>query len=124
MNLRKMVENVLKNNPETRNSDKKLFIEIVKTFYGELIGEYDSILLNDLFQLPNYDTVSRWRRKFQEDGHFMPTDASVIKVRNENKKTIRKELGYDTGKDRAIFDNQQLHHINSISQSYPQDRLI
>lgn len=119
--LQKQVEYVLEAYPETRNSDKVLFMRIVTSFYDQFVGEFESILLTDLFKLPNYDTISRIRRKFQEAGKYQAT-GEVKEKRQKNTKKMRRDLGYDGGRERAIFDNEQLKHI--ASESYQQGRIL
>lgn len=78
--IKVQVEEVLERNPKARNSDKELAILVWKTFYPNLVQVRDGgsmIFLADLYELPSYDTISRWRRKFQEENRFPPTDEKI-----------------------------------------------
>lgn len=91
--VKKMVESVLRSCPESRNSDKTLFIELLKTYYQEkVVGNV--VRLDELYELPNYDGVSRWRRKFQEGGEYPPTSWEVAKGRGWEEVDWKKALGY------------------------------
>lgn len=67
-----MVENILRNVPESRNSDITLMIEIWKRYYPQRIkkgasGE-EGVWLRDLYDLPREDGVKRIRASFNHEG--------------------------------------------------------
>jgi len=81
----------LKEYPHTRDSDVELFFMILRDYYREIPKEYRSDneeqFLSDLYLLlkfaPDKGTVSRVRRKIQnDDGMFLPTP-KVSKFRED-----------------------------------------
>lgn len=63
--LEAKVEYLLEKYPQTRESDKILLLNLYVLFYGtDILKPFADILLDK--ELPNYDTVSRARRKVQE----------------------------------------------------------
>lgn len=95
---RDMVENVLRNLPETRNSDITLLIEIWKRYYPQRIkkgasGE-EGVWLRDLYDLPREDGVKRLRATFNHEGKYYPTDWKVAKGRGIEEDKWRMEMGY------------------------------
>lgn len=115
MTIKDKVGMVLQMYPETRNSDKKLFIQYVITYHDNLVGEYDSIQLKDLFYIPSYDLISRLRRSFQEKDIYLPTDPEVMRNRNKMKSDIMAELGY-RNKPQAINDNEIISKLNRVDK--------
>ena len=92
--LKQKVETILREQPETRNSDIALTIAIWKRYYGV----EDSITLNRLYDLPREDNVKRIRAVFQNDNnHFLPTSEEVRKKRGIEESKWREYLGYDDG---------------------------
>lgn len=68
-----LVKTILTENPDTRNNDKLLYVEITK-YYSEKFDfdicgyPFASVLLNlDSWGLPPIETVGRCRRKLQHD---------------------------------------------------------
>jgi len=94
------VEAILKEIPETRNSDITLMIEIWKRYYGKtvfvggMMNDY-FIYLKDLYELPREDHVSRIRRKFCEEGFLWayPTSREVAKQRAINEMEWWEKVG-------------------------------
>ena len=96
--LRDQVEAVLKELPETRNSDITLTIEIWKRYFPQRIktgksGE-QGIWLKDLYDLPREDNVKRVRASFNAQGKYYPTDWKVAKGRGIEENQWRIALGY------------------------------
>jgi len=73
---KKIVEYVLRQMPSTRNNDKQLIREVI--IY---------CLDNDI-KVPAYETITRSRRKFNEDGLFLPDD-NIAKGRREKEVFFR-----------------------------------
>ena len=101
--LNEIVDEVLRNVPETRNSDIRLMIEIWKRYYptqvrtsgsGFFAQEY--VLLKDLYDLPREDNIKRIRALLNAEGKYYPTDWAVAKARGIKEDVWRKELGYKT----------------------------
>lgn len=80
MDLRDMVEKVLQDVPETRNSDITLMIEVWKRFYSHKLQGM-AVALQDLYELPREDNIKRLRAKFNEYGKYLPTSWEVAQQR-------------------------------------------
>lgn len=93
-----MVETILRNVPESRNSDITLLIEIWRRFYPQRVkrgasGE-EGVWLKDLYDLPREDGVKRIRASFNHEGKYFPTDWKVAKGRGIEEDRWRVEMGY------------------------------
>lgn len=104
--ISKMVERVLKDVPESRNSDITLTEEIWKRYFKSRLKlrNEDQLLyvsLKDIHELPREDHVKRIRAKFNEKKMYMPTDPEVIKRRRHAEKSWRKDLGYGVNNDES-----------------------
>lgn len=102
-----MVEAVLRNIPETRNSDIRLTIEIWRRYFPSLVQNDGAILhqgvdprpfvfLSDLFDLPREDNIKRVRAALNHEGKYFPTDWKVAKARGIAEDEWRQALGYPT----------------------------
>lgn len=100
-----MVEECLRNIPETRNSDITLMIEIWKRYFSQKVRKgatgKEGVWLEDLYELPREDNVKRVRAKLNAQGKYYPTDWKVAKARGIKEDIWRQELGYPT-KDQTI----------------------
>lgn len=99
-NLKLMVENSLRDDIDSRNSDIRLTNYIWLKYYSDSIQLTDKneyyVKLSNLYYLPKQDDVGRWRQKFQnEKGIYLPTDPEVRKQRRMKEIEIRKELGFN-----------------------------
>jgi len=98
-NLKLKVLHCLAQDEKSRNSDIRLFNNILLIFYKEFIKTVDgkdSVELSDLYQLPHQDNVKRIRAKIQnEDKKFLPTSIEVAKKRGWLEEDWRKLLGYN-----------------------------
>ena len=65
--LKTIEEEILQNSAECRNSDKKLIQAVV----WEITGH--EIPLDVLMAIPSFESMTRVRRKFNEEGLFLPT---------------------------------------------------
>jgi hypothetical protein len=89
MRLKEKVAVILRNYPETRNSDKVLVEVYWKVWDKDYIqsNEYGEwVLLNNLIRMTNPNTVIRARQKFNENGEYLPDDEVVIARRKIEKK--------------------------------------
>ena len=97
-NLKEQVKRVLIDNPETRNSDITLTIEIWKRFFPEktIGGECAGIRFQQLYELPREDNVKRIRANFCQKGFnwAFPTDWKIAKARGINEDKWKEVLGY------------------------------
>lgn len=100
-----MVETILRNVPESRNSDITLMIEIWKKYYPQRLKETKTgelgVYLKDLYDLPREDGVKRIRASFNHEGKYFPTDWKVAKGRGIKEDVWRQELGYPAKADTA-----------------------
>lgn len=98
--LRDMVEDRLRNDEQTRNSDIKLTISVWIKYYPNYVldtsqGEKSGIFLDALFELPREDNIKRIRAKIQnEEKKYLPTDPEVRKKRNISEEAWYDYLGY------------------------------
>jgi hypothetical protein len=94
-----MIEFILNEFSETRNSDEKLFAKI--------LGIY-KIYIRDLDVVTACNFLTRCRRKFHQNNMFLPTDPEVIN-RRKNLSEIYKRQYVHTKKDEpckvAIFND-------------------
>lgn len=62
------VKSILTRHPETRDDDMKLYAVVVwyKARLPESVGFYDAMAHHDKYNLPSYESVTRARRKVQE----------------------------------------------------------
>lgn len=102
------VINILRDNPETRNSDVTLSITLWKKYYSELIftskSSVDYIPLSRLYELPREDNIKRIRAKIQNiERKFLPTSEVVFLKRAANSKEWRKFLGYSPTLSKAVY---------------------
>jgi hypothetical protein len=109
-NLKGKVEEVLRDVPETRNSDISLTINIWRRMFPDVIkikefssmesgavevGQY--ILLSDLYWLPREDNIKRARAFIQNvKKKYPPTEWSIAKARGFNEDEWRVAMGYPT----------------------------
>lgn len=96
--LKGKVEHVLKKTPRTRDSDTMLTAYVWYEFYKDSIvyiynakngREEPCVRMKDLLTLPREDAISRVRRKFQEDGLYLPTSKKVALKRKINEEVWR-----------------------------------
>ena len=87
--LKHQVEEILKEFPETRNSDITLMIKLWEVYYPKYVRKGASgemgVWLKDLYELPQEDNVKRVRAIFQNDlNQYLPDDPQVRKQRKVN----------------------------------------
>jgi len=97
--LKFQVEQILRDFPESRNSDITLMIELWKRYFPHYIRTGTSgelgIWLQGLYDLPREDGISRLRRLIQNDEtripelRFLPTSWEVARQRSINEETWR-----------------------------------
>ncbi len=99
--LKRQIQQVLSDIPESRNSDITLTIEIWKRFYPQRIRTNaqgkEGVYLDDLYYLPREDHIKRIRATFQKDKKqplYLPTDPAVAKQRRINEDVWKKHLNY------------------------------
>lgn len=99
--LKYQVETILAENPESRNSDITLMLDIWRRYYGQRIRTNaqgkEGVYLLDLYDLPREDNIKRIRAKFQNSKTqpmYLPTDPVIAKQRRINEDIWKKHLGY------------------------------
>jgi hypothetical protein len=103
--LKKMVEQILAENPkyrgiDARNSDIALTILIWQRWYGVSVAQDGSVPLHRLLDLPREDNVKRVRAKYQNEEHkYLPTNPDVLVKRGIAEDYWRDALGYNLTKD-------------------------
>ena len=106
MSVKKKVEQVLKQHPNTRDSDTKLAVMVWWENHKELFTVIDGKYLIDakvIPQLERYETISRIRRKFQAEGMYIGSK----KVRQER---LEREEGVRTTINTDSFGEDYLPH--------------
>ena len=100
-NLTFQVGEILKDYPETRNSDIALMIELWKTYYPNRVkkganGEL-GVWLKDLYDLPREDAIKRIRAHYQNDlNRYLPTSLDVVIQRRINQEKWREYMSLMT----------------------------
>tara|TARA_R100000995_G_scaffold79822_1_gene51122 strand:+ start:1535 stop:1870 length:336 start_codon:yes stop_codon:yes gene_type:complete len=96
---RKLVIKYLKEYPHTRDSDVELFYLILKDYYRAIPSNkktsiYEEQFMTDLYVLlkfaPDKSSVSRLRRRIQNDDGMFQSTAEVRKMRDELEDKFRK----------------------------------
>lgn len=92
---RKIVKNILTDYPQTRNSDNALYIKVVEALNPQVNNRpFASVFLNlSELGLPCFETVSRTRRKLQEEFPELQACDAVQDFRTEREEEFRKEFG-------------------------------
>ena len=108
--LKGQVEQVLRDNVESRNSDITLMLEIWRRFYPQRIRTNaqgkEGVYLQDIYDLPREDNVKRIRAKFQNHKttpQYLPTELAIVKARKINEDLWKKHLGYMPSKKEVKY---------------------
>jgi len=120
-----MVEECLRNLPETRNSDIVLMLAIWRRYFPQRIrkgasGE-EGVWLRDIIDLPREDNIKRVRAKFNAEGKYYPTDWKVAKARGIKEDEWRQDLGYPT-KAQTVHPTQADSYMDE-QRSFSQPKL-
>jgi len=86
--VKKLVEGILAKDEQARNSDQWLIYKVI----SEICRIYDKKMYIpfELFQnFPAYESVTRCRRKLNEEGKYLPTDQKVIERRRGRERAVR-----------------------------------
>ena len=96
--IKKLAIRYLKEYPHTRDSDVELFYMILKDYYREIPHNkkqsiYEEQFLSDLYVLlkfaPDKSSVSRLRRRVQNDDGMYQSTAEVKKMRDKLEEKFR-----------------------------------
>ena len=83
--IEEIVLNILKNDIRARNSDKWLIIQVLRKMGFKIFIDY-----SHLGDMPSFETITRIRRKLQNDEDlFPPTDERVISQRHQKEDEFR-----------------------------------
>ena len=97
--VKKLAIRYLKEHPHTRDSDVELFYMILKDYYRAIPHNkkssiYEEQFMTDLYVLlkfaPDKSSVSRLRRRIQNDDGMFQSTAEVKKMRDELEDKFRK----------------------------------
>lgn len=87
--IKEKTEYVLDQYPDSRNSDKLLVELYWKTWDAQHIATNEAgswVLLERVIYMTSPDSITRCRRKFQEEGMYPATDPVVIERRSKERK--------------------------------------
>lgn len=82
--MKSIVASVLQDDVKARSSDKWLILKVLQRLGFEVYADYEMIA-----ELPSFETITRCRRKFQEEGLY-PADEVVFEIRKDNEKQMHK----------------------------------
>jgi len=74
MRVKDAVKQCLEDDQRCRDSDKWLIVKVI-----HLMGFRVYIPFDSMEDMPSFESITRCRRKFQEEGLFLSTDATLIK---------------------------------------------
>ena len=86
------VEYLLEVYPESRNADFYLWLLYVRTFDKNLSNYIKFIPYRLIKNAVKFETISRVRRKIQEEGRLLPTDPKVLEKRRRLSKIYRRVI--------------------------------
>lgn len=98
-NLDQEVKRVLRDYPETRDSDTELIFQVWEVYGLELTPEQKSIAK----AIPKTESITRCRRKLQEQGLYK-AKRQVERVRKQKASMIREQIP-KTQQVASLFDN-------------------
>lgn len=90
--VRKNVETLLRDYPETRNSDKLLTILYWKHFDKVDTSSEEKFFISFMHQSTSTESIRRARQIIQEDGLYPPTDIDVIEKRQCKQLRMRRAV--------------------------------
>lgn len=96
-NIRGYVLQILLENPDARNDDDILYADVCKLLNNAFCEHDAYTIFHDRarYALPSYETVSRARRKLQEDNENLRGTKAAEDRRYNQWKKVRKVMGYD-----------------------------
>jgi hypothetical protein len=83
----KIVEEVLRTNDKARNSDKWLIIEVLKKMGFKIFIDY-----KQLSDMPSFETITRCRRKLQEENPNLQSSYDTEQLREQKREELRNIL--------------------------------
>ena len=112
--LRVKILEILRDIPETRNSDITLMLEVWKRFFTIFIMTGSSgkqaVLLESLYKIPREDDIKRLRATIQNvEGKFLPTLLSVA---------IKRRIKEEEWRDYIRTHNQENNPTLELTKPY------
>lgn len=90
-NTKEKVLQILKEEPETRASDRLLIVRFLERSAGKPLPEVRNILMNQ--QMPSTETIRRARQKLQENHVELRPNKAVQDVKDENELIFKTIMG-------------------------------
>ena len=88
-----LVHSILLDDRDARNSDKVLYIKVIKELAPELAKKpFEVSLMHE--DLPSYNSVSRIRRRWQAKDHDCMSDIQIQRWRAKKELDYREEYGH------------------------------
>lgn len=86
-----LVQEILENFPETRNSDNRLFIKVIEHIDSNLLHKpiEDVLRHSKEYGIPPFDSVRRSRQKLQAENEELRGCGEVEAGREENRQIVR-----------------------------------
>ncbi|MDP4227193.1 MAG: hypothetical protein Q8910_12505 [Bacteroidota bacterium] len=103
MKTKEQVEQILRDYPATRNSDRELRKQFGRTFYN--LTE-EQVAVFDLFKT-DFETIRRNRQKIQEEGLY-PANKEVREFRKDREDEVKDEMGYLTKKNVGVVVEEKV----------------
>lgn len=94
--IKTQVKQILEQSEAARNSDAVLTIELYRRFYY-MQDPVTHAKLIDIMRYCNPYDITRYRKKYNSQGLYLPTSEEVIKARRLKIEDMREDLGYPTG---------------------------
>lgn len=83
------VEELLTKKPQTRNNDDLLIYEYLKSMFGEHMPSVRDVLLHKKeLGIPSFESITRSRRKLQEDNIELRATEEVQDIRYEKQAEV------------------------------------
>lgn len=92
MTTQKVVQDILQNDPKTRNSDDLLYLRTAERIAGRGVANlsFSSVMIyRSMHGIPTYETVRRTRQKLQEKYPELRASKVVQQVREEYEEKYR-----------------------------------
>jgi len=115
-NLKSQIQKVLKEYPDTRNSDITLMLKIWEEFYGVR----EIIKTKRIYDLPTQEAIKRIRAKFCEEGYnwAVPTEKKIAEARKISENRWREAMGYKqinpTFTERHLIEREIMERQNTL----------
>lgn len=77
--MHKRVERILRESPATRSSDRALITAVYDDYYGVINQPFWKVMANN--ELPSFETITRCRRKIQEQDESLRGTKKVEEAR-------------------------------------------